>query len=367
MLSLFDPISLGNIDLKHRIVLAPLTRIRADDGSVPLDIVTEYYSQRASVPGTLLITEGTFVSRRAGGRLNVPGIYTQEQIQAWRNVTGAVHAKGCYIYCQLWALGRAADPKVLEASGDRVVSSSDVPLTGDSTLPRPLTEEDIRGFITDYVVAAKNAIEAGFDGVEIHGANGYLPDQFLQDTCNRRSDDWGGSVDKRSRFGTELVAAVAAAIGPQRVGYRVSPWSPFQGMRMADPMPQFLNLADNLKPLGLAYLHIVEPRISGSQTIEASADHTDVLVNAWKAHGTVILAGGFTPESAQDRRKRYGDSSIAFAFGRAFLANPDLPFRISAGLPLNDYNRSTFYTPKDPIGYVDYPFSKEFLEMTARA
>lgn len=366
MSSLFDPISVGGIDLKHRIVLAPLTRVRADDNGVPLDMVTEYYSQRASVPGTLLITEGTFISHRAGGRLNVPGIYTDEQIKSWRNVTEAVHAKGCYIFCQLWALGRAADAKVLEASGHGLVSSSDVPLP-DSPVPLPLTEKGIRAFIEDYAMAAKNAIEAGFDGVEVHGANGYLPDQFLQDTCNRRNDGWGGSVGNRSRFGAEVAAAVAAAVGPQRVGYRVSPWSPFQGMRMKDPLPQFLDLADKLKPLGLAYLHVVEPRVSGSQTIEASSDQTDLLVNVWTTHGTVILAGGFTPKSAQDRSRSYGNSSVAFAFGRSFLANPDLPFRISEGLPLNDYDRSTFYTPKDPIGYVDYPFSREYLKITARA
>lgn len=276
---LFEPVSVGCIDLKHKIILAPLTRLRADDDHVSLDMVTEYYAQRASVPGTLLITEGTFISRQAGGKSNVPGIFTGEQIEAWRKVTEAVHAKGCYIFCQLWALGRAADSETLERSGYRVVSSSDIPMDQEAPTPAPLTEDEIHGFIEDYVTASKNARAAGFDGIEIHGANGYLPDQFLQDTSNKRSDRWGGNVANRSRFGTEVAAAVATAIGPERVGYRVSPWSPFQGMKMADPEPQFSDLAQRLKALKLAYLHVVEPRIAGSKTIEAPQDQTDFLVD----------------------------------------------------------------------------------------
>src|ERR1700748_3281859 len=184
MAQLFEPVKLGNLELQHRIVLAPLTRYRADENHVPLDFVKEYYAQRASSPGTLLISEGTFISARAGGFSNVPGIFTPAQIKAWREVTDAVHAKGSFIFCQLWALGRAADPEVLEAGGYEVVSSSSLPIPDNGAVPKPLDENGIRQFISDYATAARNAVDAGFDGVEIHGANGYLCDQFLQDTCN---------------------------------------------------------------------------------------------------------------------------------------------------------------------------------------
>ena len=177
----------------------------------------------ASIPGTLLITEGTFISARAGGFANVPGIYSRAQIKAWREVTDSVHAKGCFIFCQLWALGRAADPKILAAAGHKVISSSNIPIPEDGAVPEPLGEEGIREFIRDYADAAKNAIGAGFDGVEIHGANGYLCDQFLQDKCNDRKDRWGGSIENRSRFGLEVARAVASAIGAQRTGHRMSP------------------------------------------------------------------------------------------------------------------------------------------------
>lgn len=361
MSKLFSPTTVGNLKLKHRITLAPLTRQRSDDNHVPMSLAAEYYGQRASVPGTLLITEGTFISSEAGGRENVPGIWNEAQVEGWKKVTEAVHANGSYIFCQLWALGRTADPKLLEKDGHSVHGPSNLPMDKDSPIPTAMTEDDIQRYIQSYVKAAENSVKAGFDGVEIHGANGYLPDQFLEPMSNDRTDQWGGTIENRARFGTEIAKAVVAAIGPEKVGYRISPWSPFQGMKMDDPIPQFSHLIQNLANLNLAYLHIVESRISGSKTIEARAEQADFAMDLW-GHGAVILAGGFTAESAEESLQRYNENNVLIAFGRHFLANPDLPFRLQQGLSLNKYDRSTFYIPKHPQGYVDYPFSQEFLK-----
>ncbi|KFY74654.1 hypothetical protein V499_05317 [Pseudogymnoascus sp. VKM F-103] len=356
---LSSPMRIGNSELKHRVVMAPLTRYRADENHVPLEMVVEYYAQRASVPGTLIITEATFIAPEAGGFSCAPGIYNDAQVQAWQKVTQAVHAQGSFIYCQLWALGRAAKADILNAEGYKVVSSSNIAMAKDAAVPEPLDEDSIQAFIGYYASAARRAIEAGFDGVEIHGANGYLVDQFLQDKCNNRTDGWGGSIEKRARFGIEVAAAVSAAIGSQRVGYRVSPYSPFQGMKMDDPVPQFSYLATALKKLDIAYLHVVESRISGAGDIEGT-EQVDWLIDLWGSGNAIILAGGFTSESANEAISKHIDKKIAIAFGRNFLANPDLPFRIAEKLKLNSYNRATFYVEQSPIGYTDYPFSPEF-------
>ncbi|KAL4897834.1 NADPH dehydrogenase [Aspergillus ambiguus] len=358
---LTSPIRIGDVNLQHRVVLAPLTRIRADDDHVPLNMARDYYAQRASVPGTLLISEGTFITPRAGGMDNVPGIWNEAQITQWRTITDAVHERGSYIYCQLWALGRAAKPQVLTKDGYGVVSSGDIPIDASGPTPKPLTDEEILEWIGDYARAAQNAIDAGFDGVEIHGANGYLCDQFLQDTCNNRSDRWGGSVPNRSRFGVEVAKAVSAKIGPQRTGYRISPWSPFQGMRMKDLQPQFTHIVQELGRLGLAYVHVVQPRISGATTIEAAVEDGAFLFEALGPDTVMILAGGFTRESAEKAIQEHDPPNrVAIAFGRHFLSNPDLPFRLAEDLPLNPYQRSTFYIPKSSVGYTDYPFTPEF-------
>lgn len=359
MPALSSPIRIGNSELKHRVVMAPLTRYRADESHVPLDMVVEYYAQRASVPGTLIVTEATFIAPEAGGFSCAPGIYNDAQVQAWRNVTEAVHAKGSFIYCQLWALGRAARADILNAEGYKIVSSGNIAITKDTAVPEPLDEDGIQAFIEYFASAARRAIEAGFDGVEIHGANGYLVDQFLQDTCNNRTDGWGGSIEKRARFGIEVAKSVSAAIGSQRVGYRVSPYSPFQGMKMDDPVPQFSYLVAALKKLDIAYLHVVESRVSGSGDIDGT-EQVDWLVDLWGGDNALILAGGFTSESADEAISKHMDKKIAVAFGRDFLANPDLPFRIAEKLRLNAYNRATFYVEQSPIGYTDYPFSPEF-------
>ncbi|MCJ1402331.1 Chanoclavine-I aldehyde reductase fgaOx3 [Xylographa trunciseda] len=359
MPSLSDPLRIGHCQLKHRLVMAPLTRFRANDAHVPLPMATEYYEQRASVPGTLLITEATFISPRASGSDNVPGIYSAAQIAQWKEITAAVHAKHSYIYLQLWALGRAADPDVLAAEGYDYVSSSATPMSASAPTPRALTDDEIHGFIADYAAAATNAIAAGFDGVEIHAANGYLIDQFTQDTCNQRSDGWGGSVAKRARFGVEIARAVVAAVGAHRTGIRLSPFSTFQGMRMADPEPQFAHLVRELKALRLAYLHVVESRISGNADVETT-EKIDFLVDEWGATSPVLLAGGFTPESAKRAVEEEYKGDVAVVFGRYFISNPDLPFRVLRGLGLEKYDRDTFYAKGSPKGYVDYPFSKEW-------
>jgi NADPH2 dehydrogenase len=222
-----------------------------------------------------------------------------------------------------------------------------------------MTHEEIRTTAEQYAQAAKNAVEAGFDGVELHGANGYLIDQFLQDVSNKRTDQYGGSLENRSRFAIEMVKAVCDAIGPQRTGIRFSPWSVFNSMRMEDPIPQFRDVIDRLNPLGLAYVHLVESRIAGARDVEAF-DSLDFAIQA--RQGPVLIAGGYRPESARRLVDRdYPDNDIVVMFGRYFISTPDLPFRIQSGLELSQYNRATFYTVKDPVGYIDYPFSQEFL------
>ncbi|KAI9750731.1 MAG: Chanoclavine-I aldehyde reductase fgaOx3 [Chaenotheca gracillima] len=341
--------------------MAPLTRFRADDEHVPLPMVTEYYAQRASVPGTLLITEATFISPRASGYPNVPGIWNEAQIKRWKEVTDAVHSKGSYIYLQLWALGRTAKPENLEGKGFDLVSSSSVPMSSETPEPRALTEDEIHGYIEDYAQAARNSIAAGFDGVEIHGANGYLVDQFIQDNTNQRTDSWGGSVENRSRFALEVTKAVANAVGPDRTGIRLSPFSTFQGMRMNDPVPQFSHVMKGLKAIGpLAYVHLVESRITGNADVE-STDKIDFAIDIWDKTSPLLIAGGFKPNSAKRAvEQEYADRDIAIVFGRYFISNPDLPYRLINDIKLTEYDRNTFYQPGSTKGYIDYPFSNEF-------
>ncbi|KAK4692114.1 NADPH2 dehydrogenase, partial [Lecanoromycetidae sp. Uapishka_2] len=359
--TLFDPVQIGGLPLSHRIAMAPLTRYRADFAHVHNHLAVEYYSQRASVAGTLLITEATFISPRASGYANAPGIYNAEQIKAWKEVTNAVHEKKSYIFCQLWALGRAAKPEIVrKEAGDRwFASSSATPMQAGGEAPRALEKDDIWGFVGDYAQAAKNAIEAGFDGVEIHGANGYLIDQFTQDVCNKRTDAWGGSVEKRSRFGLEVAKAVVEAVGKEKVGIRLSPFSTFQAMKIAKPEEQFGHFIKGLKELGLAYLHLVESRISGSADIEAT-EKVDFALDIWGKTSPVLLAGGFKPDSAKRAMEEYKDHDVLIVFGRYFISNPDLPFRLQNGIELEHYNRDTFYKAESADGYTDQPFSKEW-------
>ncbi|EXM19504.1 NADH:flavin oxidoreductase/NADH oxidase, N-terminal [Fusarium oxysporum f. sp. vasinfectum] len=357
---LFKPIKVGALDLQHRIVLAPLTRGRADALGVPASYAADYYSQRAT-PGGLLITEGTFVSLEASGRPFSPGIYSKDQIEAWKHVTDAVHAKGAFILCQLWALGRIAEPDLVPA----VLSPGSQPFFEDDDVTRKIpdkftvmSEADIDDFVEYYRQAALNAMEAGFDGIEIHGANGYLIDQFLQSTSNDRTDQYGGSIENRIRFPLRVVNAVSDAIGPQRVGVRVSPFTRFQGMREAEPLSLFVPWAQAIVDAQprIAYIHAIEPRADGSiDTPEHLRKVEDTLAPirevATRAGVQFIVAGGYTPEKALQHTSETDD---LVAFGRYFIPNPDLPARIKNGWSLTKYDRSVFYEVNE-VGYSDYP------------
>lgn len=358
---LLAPLRVGKNLLQHRVVMAPLTRYRADDDHVPSPLAPLYYGQRASCPGTLIITEATFIAQHCGGYANVPGIYNEAQVNAWRPVTEAVHAKGSFIFCQLWCLGRTADPSVAQREGFEMVAPSNVPL--NDVPVRELSKHEIPELVEAYAKAALRAIEAGFDGVEIHAANGYMVDQFLQDMTNRREDEYGGSPENRSRFACEVADAISQAIGSDRVGIRLSPYSTFQGMKMEDPRPQFTDVITKLSQRNLAYVHVVEARIAGNQDVTSAAAETlDFAMDAWGDDRPFIVAGGYTPENVRHAlESKYATrNNLAVAFGRYFLSTPDLPFRIDKGIAPNPYNRSTFYIPKSPEGYIDYEFSKEW-------
>ncbi|KAF5647139.1 NADPH2 dehydrogenase [Fusarium sp. NRRL 52700] len=343
---LFTPVKVGKVELQHRVVLAPLTRRRADETTaVPAPYAPEYYAQRAS-SGGLLISEGTFIAQEAGGMSRVPGLYSQEQIAAWKTITNAVHAKGGFIFCQLWALGRVANPKIVP----HVWSAGSVPFDAKGT-----------GFVGHYRQAALNAIEAGFDGVEIHGANGYLIDQFLQTNSNNRTDSYGGTLENRFRFPLKVLNAVCEAIGSNRVGIRMSPFSRFQGMRETEPLAVFAPWAEAIikaQP-SLAFIHAVEPRIEGGsdsphKVLEKNEDLTPIRKIVNSSEIKFIVAGGYTPDTAVMHAAQTDD---LVAFGRFFIPNPDLPARIQNGWPLTKYDRSLFYTP-DEHGYTDYPAYK---------
>ena len=331
-----------------------------------------YYAQRASTPGTLLVSEGTFISPQGSGLAHVPGLWTQPQLAAWRRITDAVHARGGRIFCQLWALGRAAQAKDMAKKGLDVVSSSAVAIPGKGyAVPREMGEEEIGRAVGEYASAARGAVEVGgFDGVEIHGANGYLVDQFTQSNSNRRTDGWGGSVEKRARFALEVARAVSAAVGAERTGIRLSPYSEFQGMRMpaGEVEEQFTHLISKLADLGLAYLHLTTPRVQGAADVANPSENLDWAVAAWRGVSPVVLAGGFRLESAMaDVDERYAGYDVCVAFGRWYISTPDLPFRLREGIEINKYDRSTFYKRMSAKGYVDYPFSKEWEEQQGQA
>ena len=329
---------------------------RATVDRIPNALMKEYYSQRASVPGTLIITEGTLVSPAAGGGFaRTPGIWNQDQVKAWKAITDEVHSKGSFIFLQLFAMGRAAIVEVAKEEGIDIIAPSQLSFEGGAK-PRAMTLSEIHQMIDAFVAAAENAAVAGFDGVEIHGANGYLLDQFLQDVSNDRDDEFGGSIENRSRMLNEILKRAAAAIGPERVGLRLSPWSTFQGMRMKDPIPQFSNIITKATNLNLAYLHLIESRICGSQDdINNGQERLDFAYDLWK--GPLLIAGGFKPDGAKSLVDvEHPAKEIMVMFGRDFVANPDLVLKLQHGLDLNRGERNTYYT-SDSAGYVDYPFA----------
>lgn len=358
--ALFTPLKLGNKTLQHRVVLAPLTRFRNSPEAVPTDLVKEYYQQRAS-EGGLLITEATLITRLAGGYPRAPGIWNKEQIEAWKKVTDAVHEKKGLIYCQLWHIGRAGS-KFLNPNQEQTVSASAIRIEGknlaggEQEVPRALEIDEIKSIVQDYRQAALNAIEAGFDGVEIHGANGYLIDQFINSNSNKRTDIYGGSIENRARFALEVVDAVAEAVGEEQTAIRFSPGGKFQDMGDDTVVETWSYLTTQLQENhpNLSYLHFIETRNDTFGDSVTSENSLQPYRDIWK--GPFISSGGFTNNIpyASDLAEKNGD---LISFGRAFIANPDLPERIRNGWELNKYDRSTFYT-NEAAGYTDYPFYK---------
>ncbi|XP_077231575.1 12-oxophytodienoate reductase 2-like [Tasmannia lanceolata] len=350
---------MGKFQLSHRVVLAPLTRQRSY-GNVPQPHAILYYSQRTT-KGGLLIAEATGVSDTAQGYPETPGIWTKEQVEAWKPIVNAVHEKGGIFFCQIWNVGRVSNSSY-QPNGQAPVSSTDKPLTpqpradGEETTfspPRRLRTDEIPQIIDDFRLAARNAIEAGFDGVEIHGAHGYLIDQFMKDQVNDRTDEYGGSLENRCRFALEVVEAVANEIGAHRLGIRLSPFATFMESGDSNPEALGLYMVESLNKYGILYVHMVEPRMKTSIVKISETPHS--LLPMRKAFkGTFIAAGGYNREDGNRAiAENYAD---LVAYGRFFLANPDLPRRFELDAPLNKYNRNTFYTLHPVIGYTDYPF-----------
>jgi N-ethylmaleimide reductase len=365
--ALFSPLQVGPYRLNHRVVMAPLTRMRADKASyAPRALNTEYYAQRAT-PGGLIIAEASPVTPTGRGNPATPGIYSEQQIAGWRDITEAVHAKGGFIFLQLWHVGRVSHSS-FQPNGALPVAPSAVPIAGNTMTasgtpqafetPRALATDEILGLVESFRQGARNALAAGFDGVEIHGANGYLIEQFLQSRSNLRTDQYGGSIANRARFLLEVTAAAIEVLGADRVAVRLSPYGVANDSGEADTLPLYSEVIGSLDRLGLAYLHFVEPRSSGAG--RAEVNHTNVpsamklFRPAWS--GVLISAGGFTGETAEAAVKS-GDAD-AIAFGRYFISNPDLPYRIRNGIPFTPYNRATFYGGEE-VGYTDYPFAEE--------
>ena len=361
MSKLFTPFQIGPYTLKHRVVMAPLTRMRTTSGAVPNALMAEYYAQR-STDGGLIISEATPVSPYGQAYAGAPNILNQAQVDGWRQVTAAVHAKGARIFLQLWHVGRQSHP-LLQPAGAAPLAPSALQAEGDAhaasgpvafSMPRALAIDEIPAIVEEFRRGAALALEAGFDGVELHGANGYLPDQFLQDGSNHRTDRYGGSIVNRARFFLEVTAALVSVWGKGRIGVRISPSGTYGSMVDSDPQATFGYLAEQLNQFELAYLHVVEPRIKGTETIVADAEPVAVRQLRAIFKGPLIAAGGFERDGAA----AVVDSGSAdlVAFGRHFIANPDLPRRLRENLPLNDYDRATFYGG-DAHGYTDYPFA----------
>ncbi len=352
MTPLFSPLKMGALTVPNRIFMAPLTRCRADDAHVPRDLMAVYYAQRASAG--LLIAEATMAMAGNSAFWHEPGIHSAEQIAAWRRVTDAVHQAGGRIFLQVWHGGRACHP--LLNDGAQPVAPSPLAITGDEVhtpqgkqpyvVPRELRDDELPGIVAGFRQAAINALAAGFDGIEVHGANGYLLDQFLRDGSNCRSGPYGGDWPGRARLLFEVLGAVCDAVGSERVGLRLSPLNSFNDMRDSNPVGLAQWLASEINRFELAYLHLMRGDFFGLQ-------QGDVLTPVRAAYRGVLIGNmGYSPEEAAEA-VRTGKVD-AVAFGVAFLANPDLPARIAAGAPLNAADSATFYTPGSE-GYLDYP------------
>lgn len=364
MSSLFDPVQAGDLKLSNRIVMAPLTRNRSPN-AVPRDITATYYAQRASAG--LLITEATAISHQGQGYADVPGLYGTEQLDAWRRVTDAVHAEGGKIVVQLWHVGRVSHtelqpegakpvaPSAITARTKTVLIKDGVPTFTETSAPRALDASELPGIVHAYAVAARSAVEtSGFDGVEIHGANGYLLDQFLKTGSNKRTDDYGGSIQNRARLLLEVTRAVVDAVGGGKTGIRLSPVTPANDVHDDDPQPLFDYVVRQLGPLGLAYIHVIEGATGGPREIEDRPFDYEALKAAYRAaggKGAWMVNNGYDKPLAEEALKE-GDDLVAF--GKPFISNPDLVRRLREGAPLNAWDKNTFYGGGE-AGYIDYP------------
>lgn len=350
---------LGNISLSNRLVMAPMTRNRAGEGNTATELMATYYRQRSSAG--LIVSEGTQISEQGVGYPRTPGIHSDKQVESWKKVTGAVHEEGGKIFAQIWHVGRISHP--IFHSGDLPVAPSAVKPEGqaftpegmkDFVTPRALKTDEIPGIIEDYVQAAKNAIRAGFDGVEIHGANGYLIDQFIQDGTNNRSDQYGGNKENRARFAMEVTEAVAKAVGSDRTGIRLSPSGEFNDMYDSNPKETFTYLIEQLNQYDLAYLHLVEPLTDVRDKTGYASRVAEFFRPAYD--GTLITCGKYDRDSGMEVLDKGNADLVAYA--KLFLANPDLPERFAANTDLNKPDRDTFYGGNEK-GYTDYPFMEE--------
>lgn len=360
---LITPVQVGAIALKHRIILPSLTRLRAEwPSGVPPELMREYYKQRAS-DGGLVLTEATAVAPSARGYRGAPGIYNDEQVGGWKRITDAVHAKGGYMFAQLWHAGctthiavtgeqpvtASVDPSYWADPGILVVTPEGF---SQPSPHRALETAEISSIVQEFRAAAVNAKTANFDGVELMAANGHLIDQFLQDNSNRRMDRYGGTIESRARLLIEVAEALVSVWGADRVGVRIAPSGTYNGMADSNPRALFRYVAERLSSLKLAYLHVIEPRVKGGELIAKGQGPVAAQELGKVFHGPIIAAGGFEPDSAE-AAVASGDATLV-AFGRHFIANPDLPERMALGIPLSPYDRRTFYA-FDAGGYTDYP------------
>src|SRR4051795_2869395 len=351
---LFEPYQLGPLQLPNRLVMAPLTRNRAGAGFVPGPLAAEYYSQRASAG--LLVTEASQVSQQGQGYQDTPGIYSKQQVAGWRRVTERVHARGGRIFIQIWHVGRISHTSLQPYNGAPVgpsaIRAKGKPFVGgvftDISEPRALTLEEIPGIVEGFKRGTANALEAGFDGVEIHGANGYLLDQFAKDGANKRTDIYGGSIENRARLMLEVAKAVAAEAGPERTGIRISPVTPANDVSDSNPQPLFDHIVDGLDALKLAYIHVIEGATGGPRDI-APFDYASLRK---RFSGAYVANNGYDFDLAT-KVAAAGQADL-IAFGKPFISNPDLVERLKKGAPLNEWDKATFYggTAK---GYTDYP------------
>ncbi|GAC1413815.1 MAG: alkene reductase [Burkholderiaceae bacterium] len=352
---LFEPVQLGQLQLANRIVMAPLTRSRAKENDVPGDLAQQYYVQRASAG--LIIAEATQISPQGKGYVLTPGIYSQPQVAAWHIITSAVHAAGGKIFLQLWHVGRISHrsiqpagelpvaPSAIKPAGQAYTNEGFVPLE----TPRALETAELAGIVDQYRKAAKNALEAGFDGVEIHAANGYLLDQFLRDKTNQRTDAYGGSIENRARLLMEVTAAVVAVWGGQRVGVRLSPLSTFGDIADSNPQALFTHVVEQLNNFGLVYLHVIEGDTGGAREMEGGFD-PQILRRLF--NGAYIANNGYDLDMALAARR--SKTADLICFGRPYIANPDLVARFKKRAPLAQPDPATMYGG-GAAGYIDYP------------